>query len=70
MKVVSGFPLQDPGQRLQSWPFSSWPGSSPAQQGHGAFAICNPRVTTVCPDMWLREYRVGIFLSNLKDLSI
>lgn len=54
--MVSGCPLQDPGQRLQSWPFSSWPGSSPAQQGHGAFAICNPRVTIVCPDVWLRGY--------------
>ena len=38
---------------LRSWPFSSWPGRSPAPQGLGAFAVCNPWVTTVYPDTWL-----------------
>lgn len=38
---------------LRSWPFSSWPGRSPAPQGLGASAVCNPWVTTVYPDTWL-----------------
>ena len=55
---------------LWSWPFSSWPGHSPALQGLGAFAVCNPWVTTVYPDTWLWECRVDVFLFNLKALSI
>lgn len=65
MTVVSLFPLQDPGQRLESWPFSSWP----ARQEHGAFAICNPCVTAVYPK-WLQDCCLGILLSTWKALSI
>lgn len=65
-----GIVSQDPGQRLQSWPFTNWSGSGPVQQGHGPFAICCPFVETVCTSAWLWEHCVGIFLSSLKALFL